>query len=148
MSEQKPKRKRRTKAQIEADKKKQEAKQAQPKEGLGDKVEKIAKATGVKAFVEFMNGGEPCSGCEKRKERLNLLDAKIKNAQPITLDEYNLIESLQGRSNLKATEVIQLYKTHARVFNQRYVVPGNCASCVKKRLEQLTKLYKAYNHGE
>lgn len=135
----KPKRKRRTKAQIEADKKK-----AQPREGLGDKVEKITKVIGIKAFFEFLNGGEPCSGCEKRKEKLNLIRVNRKTAQTLTIEEYNFIESIQGKTTLKATEVLMLYKTHARVFNQRYVTAGNCSSCIKKRIDQLTELYKAY----
>jgi len=38
--------------------------------GLGDVVENITEATGIKAAVEYVNGG-PCSGCKKRQEALN-----------------------------------------------------------------------------
>lgn len=38
--------------------------------GLGDVVERITTATGMKAAVEYVNGG-PCSGCKKRQEALN-----------------------------------------------------------------------------
>jgi hypothetical protein len=40
--------------------------------GLGDSVEKITKATGIKAVVEKISEatGKPC-GCGKRKDTLN-----------------------------------------------------------------------------
>jgi hypothetical protein len=43
-----------------------------PIEGLGDVIEVITKATGIKAVVETISEvtGKPC-GCDKRKERLN-----------------------------------------------------------------------------
>lgn len=142
MSDNKPKRKRRTKAEIEADKLK-EANQKQS-EGLGDKVEKIAKATGVKAFVEFMNGGEPCSGCEKRKEALNKLRFR-RRPQPLTDKDVAFIERIKDKNSLRASEIIELYQTHARLWNYKYQVPGNCASCVKTKYDDLIDLYKAYD---
>ena len=43
-------------------------------QGLGDTVEKITKATGIKTLVEKVSGGLniPC-GCQQRKEKLNKL---------------------------------------------------------------------------
>ena len=40
--------------------------------GLGDTIEKITKATGIKTIVDKVSKGLniPC-GCQKRKERLN-----------------------------------------------------------------------------
>ncbi len=40
--------------------------------GLGDTIEKITKATGIKSVVDKVSGGLniPC-GCQKRKEALN-----------------------------------------------------------------------------
>ena len=38
--------------------------------GLGDTIEKITKATGIKKIVEKVTGKEDC-GCGKRKEALN-----------------------------------------------------------------------------
>lgn len=137
----KPKRTRRTKAQIEADKLK-EAKQKQPK-GLGDKVEAITKATGIKAFVEFLNGGEPCSGCEKRKAALNKLRFR-KQPKPLTEKEITFAERIEGRTQLSASEVLELFQTHARIFNYKYQVPGNCASCVKTKYNDLQQLLKTY----
>tara|TARA_R110000765_G_scaffold113432_3_gene205786 strand:+ start:889 stop:1062 length:174 start_codon:yes stop_codon:yes gene_type:complete len=39
-------------------------------QGLGDTIEKITKATGIKKIVEKVTGKEDC-GCNKRKEALN-----------------------------------------------------------------------------
>ena len=42
--------------------------------GLGDSIEKLTKATGIKASVDYIFDklGMPC-GCEARKEKLNKL---------------------------------------------------------------------------
>ena len=45
------------------------AKHTQASEGLGDTVEKITKATGIKKAVKFI-AGEDC-GCDERKVKLN-----------------------------------------------------------------------------
>lgn len=43
-----------------------------PPRGLGDVVETVARATGVKQAVAFVSGGgKGCSGCQKRREALN-----------------------------------------------------------------------------
>jgi hypothetical protein len=38
--------------------------------GLGDSIEKITKATGIKKVVEKITGKKDC-GCKKRREALN-----------------------------------------------------------------------------
>lgn len=138
MESKKPKRKRRTKAEMESARKK-EAVQAK---GLGDAVEAVTKATGVKAFVEFMNGGEPCEGCEKRKAWLN----KVSRRKPktLTLDEFKFIESIKDKKRLTASENINLAKTHARVYRTTYEPPGNCSSCAIQKHKDLVSLYEAY----
>lgn len=45
--------------------------------GLGDTIETITKATGIKAVVEGITGGD--CGCDKRKEKLNKLFPYKKN---------------------------------------------------------------------
>lgn len=139
-----PKRKRRTKAEIEAAKANDPVKvQRAPKKGLGDHVETITKLTGIKAFVEFLNGGEPCGGCEKRKKWLNDI-TKGRKAQPLTVDQVQFIESIKDKKNLRASEVLKLYQTYDKVYNIPYTPPGSCASCVRDRINDLTKLYEIY----
>ena len=42
---------------------------AEESKGLGDSIEKITKATGIKNLVEKITNGD--CGCDKRKEKLN-----------------------------------------------------------------------------
>ena len=42
---------------------------AEESKGLGDSVEKITRATGIKNLVEKITNGD--CGCDKRKEKLN-----------------------------------------------------------------------------
>lgn len=46
---------------------------------LGDYVEAVTKATGLKKFLESRKGGT-CGGCQKRKQKLNQLGAAVANA--------------------------------------------------------------------
>ena len=39
--------------------------------GLGDVVERITMATGIKAIVESINDGKECKPCAERKKKLN-----------------------------------------------------------------------------
>tara|TARA_R100000655_G_scaffold105255_1_gene153266 strand:- start:210 stop:593 length:384 start_codon:yes stop_codon:yes gene_type:complete len=118
---------------------KQEAGQAK---GLGDAVEAVTKVTGIKAFVEFMNGGEPCSGCEKRKKWLNKISKR--RPEPLTLEEFRFIESIKDKKILTASENVNLSKTHARVYRTTYQVPGNCSSCAIQKHKDLVGLYESY----
>jgi hypothetical protein len=43
---------------------------------IGDYVEAVTKATGLKRFVESLKGGT-CGGCQKRKQKLNAAGAAI-----------------------------------------------------------------------
>lgn len=149
MESKKPKRKRRTKAEMQAARAKENYQKKEPvkvlrapKKGLGDTVEDIARITGVKAFVEFLNGGEPCEGCEKRKAWLNKVSKRRPKA--MTLEEFKFIESIKDKTVLKASENVELTKAHARIFNYKYSPPGNCGSCAIQRRNDLVSLYEAY----
>ena len=50
---------------------KKKRKQVRKSKGLGDSIEKITKATGIKKAVSFIFG-EDC-GCEERRDSLNRL---------------------------------------------------------------------------
>lgn len=117
-----------------------------PKEGLGDKIEKVTKATGIKAFVEFLNGGKECEGCKKRKEWLNSLRFR-RNPLPMTVGEYQYLKDLfkQNRNTLKATEAVRIYEIHARLWNYKYSPPSSCSSCTIQKVEDLKELFNAYN---
>ena len=127
------KRKRRTPAEMA------EAKKAQ---GLGDTIEKITEATGIKALVKFI-AGEDC-GCDERKAKLNVM---FPYAKPKCLEEseYLFLKEFykDTKAQIKPTEQLRLLKIFNRVFSQRQE-PSSCASCVRDVVNKLKKVYDNY----
>ena len=60
--------------------------------GLGDTIEQITEATGIKKLVKFI-AGDDC-GCKERKEKLNALFPYHK-PECLTEDEYNYLTESQ-----------------------------------------------------
>lgn len=119
------------------------------KVGLGDVVETITKSTGIKAFVEYLNGGKECGGCKKRKEFLNNIRLSRRNPLPLTVSEYEWLQSFfnrQRKNEVKATEVMEVTKIHARVFKYKMQPPTNCSSCLRQKVDDLAEIYNAYNN--
>ena len=75
---------------LKKDYKKYKAKVEAESKGLGDTIEKITKATGIKKLVEWV-AGEDC-GCDERQQRLNRL---FRYNKPLCLeeDEYNYLHN-------------------------------------------------------
>ncbi len=137
----KKKRVRRTKAQIEADNAKLAAQQDMKSEGLGDTVEKVFEATGVKAVVKAIFGDD--CGCDERKAKLNKwFPYKIECLEE---SEYNYLHSFFSRNpnEVKPSEQIELVKIARRVFNKNYEVSG-CAGCVRDLVNRLRTVYETY----
>lgn len=117
-------------------------KHAQASDGLGDVVEKITTATGIKAAVKFL-AGEDC-GCDERKEKLN---KAFPSSKPNCLleDEYNLISmAVETKKNtFTGDEQKTFIKIFERVFDTKVV---GCSSCAFKNsvYSHLVKLYKQY----
>lgn len=115
---------------------------AAPK-GLGDSIEKITEATGIKSAVKFL-AGEDC-GCDQRKERLNKLFSYRK---PLCFreDEYvylsNFFGSVKGTITYKTQ--LELIKIYNRVFQQNRK-PTSCGSCVRTVVDELKTYYDKYN---
>ena len=116
-----------------------EKRDAAPK-GLGDSVEKITEATGIKKAVKFI-AGEDC-GCDQRRDRLNKLFRYI---QPkcFTEEEYTYLTDLfASKSNtVSANALIKIYN---RVFGARQA-PTQCSSCIKRVYDELKLYYDKYN---
>ena len=110
--------------------------------GLGDTVEKITKATGVKKLTKWIVG-EDC-GCEARQEKLNKL---IPYKKPNCLEEYefNYLASWFDRNTsiITAKNQKDLLKIYNRVFNERKEL-SSCSTCVKEIVVNLEKIYKEY----
>jgi hypothetical protein len=119
-------------------KKRQEA----SSKGLGDSIEKITEATGIKAAVKFL-AGEDC-GCDQRKEALNKMFS-YKKPNCLLEDEYAFLSDL-FESNTKVLGGLQkqmLINTYNRVFNERKKMTS-CTPCLKSMYDQLKQYFETY----
>lgn len=119
------------------------AKYDQESKGLGDTVEKITEATGIKKVVKFL-AGEDC-GCDERKEKLNKI-FRYEKPECLLEEEYNLLnEAIETRKNrFNPEEQAKYIKIFERVFRTK--VEG-CSSCAFKS-EIWSKLVTLYNQYE
>lgn len=113
-----------------------------PSEGLGDTIEKITTATGIKAAVKWL-AGDDC-GCEARKEKLNQL---FRYSQPkcLTEEEYNWLSTWYSRNlhSIRPDEQKQLIAIYNRVFGLKQQMTG-CSSCIADVNNRLKKVFEAY----
>lgn len=114
--------------------------------GLGDTIEKITEATGIKAVVEAVSEatGLEC-GCEARKEKLNKL-FPYKKPECLTDEDSQWLNDFFSVTNNQLTpkqqnRIIDIYKN---VFNQ-IIQPSNCGSCWRDRVNELRKVYETQN---
>ena len=115
-------------------------------EGLGDTIEKITEATGIKAAVKWL-AGDDC-GCEERKHKLNNL---FRYKKPLCLqeDEYKWLTDWYAidRQVMKPSEQRHMLSIYNRVFTSNQQVT-NCASCLREINTNMHKVYKTYEDGE
>lgn len=116
-----------------------EKRDAAPK-GLGDSVEKITTATGIKAAVKFI-AGEDC-GCDSRRERLNQI-FRYRQPKCFTEEEYSYLSELfsSNPNRVSGNKLISIYN---RVFGAKKA-PTQCSSCIKKVYDELKLYYDKYN---
>ena len=117
--------------------------------GLGDTVQKVTKATGLKKATDFIFDklGMDC-GCDKRKEKLNKL-FPYKKPECLTEDEYMILKGFFERvkNNVSASEQTALLDIYNRVFKQNRQ-PSTCGSCVKELVNDMKKLFKEYEQEQ
>ena len=115
-------------------------------EGLGDTIEKITEATGIKAAVKWL-AGDDC-GCEERKNKLNNL---FRYKKPLCLqeDEYKWLNEWYGidRQVMKPSEQRKMLEIYNRVFTAKQQAT-NCASCLREINTNMHKVYKTYEDGK
>ena len=117
--------------------------------GLGDDIEKITKATGIKKVVDTFAEltGIDC-GCDARKEKLNKLFPK--KTQPLCLEEgeYTTLKQFFKDFNgkeLKPSYHEALSRIHSRVFQHKFYIPCTCNPKEWMRhIEDLKKVYGEY----
>jgi len=113
-------------------------------QGLGDTVEKITKATGIKKLVKWV-AGEDC-GCDARKQKLNTL---FKYNKPLCLAEHEYYYLNTFFNNPKGVISPQtqgeLLKIYNRIF-QTKKQKSSCSSCVRTMISELQKIYNTYGN--
>lgn len=111
-------------------------------EGLGDSIEKITEATGIKAAVKFL-AGEDC-GCDKRKETLNKL---FRYNQPECLfeDEYTWLAEFYeaDKDAVTGAEQKRLLQIYNRVFKANKQLTS-CSPCLKTIYDRLRQYFETY----
>ena len=114
--------------------------------GLGDTLEAITEATGIKAVVEVFSKatGIDC-GCDKRKETLNKLFPYNSNINCLTESDYNLLTTFLDplKNTLTPDEQKIVSDIYFNVFNYRLQL-SSCGSCWKGKIDELRKVYNEY----
>ena len=116
---------------------------------LGDYIEDVTKATGIKKAVEVVTkavGIKDC-GCNTRKEKINDFDRRIRrmfiHKQPKLLNEDEFIFLTdyfdQNKTRVTHNEQLAVLKVYNRVYSTNKT-PTGCPSCYKDIVTKLKKL--------
>ena len=111
-------------------------------QGLGDTIDQITTATGIKALVKFVAGTD--CGCDQRKEALNKL---FPYSKPNCLSEqdYNFLKEFfeVTRGSVVPTVQYRLNQIYTSTFNKNAEFT-NCGSCLLDRINELKKVFNSY----
>jgi hypothetical protein len=111
-------------------------------QGLGDTIDQITTATGIKALVKFVAGTD--CGCDQRKEALNKL---FPYSKPNCLSEqdYNFLKEFfeVTRGSVVPTVQYRLNQIYTSTFNKNAEFT-NCGSCLLDRINELKKVFDQY----
>lgn len=120
------------------------AKHAAASEGLGDTVEKITKATGIKKAVDtvFDALGKDC-GCDERKLKLNQM-FRYKKPECFSKSEFQLIRAKVNSKQNKFTPVEQDMFTD--IYQRIFKTKVECTPCsfAKVVWKDLLSVYNEY----
>jgi hypothetical protein len=118
----------------------------QKAKGLGDTIESITEATGIKSAVEMFSKatGLDC-GCDERKVKLNKLFSYNRNINCLTEKDYNALTDLiaPSKNSLTIEEQQIISEIYYNVFNYRLQL-SSCGSCWAGKVEELRKVYNEY----
>lgn len=115
--------------------------------GLGDDIDKITKATGIKKVVElFTPEGKDC-GCDKRKETLNKLFPKNK-VNCFTEEQYNQWTNFVNRENKNTVtkdEQKLIVNLLLEIFNMSVAPCSTCSGRLwLKYINKINTVYEQY----
>ena len=106
--------------------------------GLGDAVEAITKATGIKAIVDSLT--DDC-GCAARKESLNKLFPN-RNLNDLSNDDYEYLTNWfkADKKSVNPAEQLELVAIYNRVFNSKRKIT-NCGPCLAGVVRELKEIF-------
>jgi len=115
-------------------------------EGIGDKVAKITKATGLDKVAKAASkvlGFNDC-GCEERQERWNKI-FRFGKPECFTEEEYTHLKDFFSEERYKVTydERKKIYDIYNRVFKRADKVT-NCTACWNDKVRRLKALMEDY----
>jgi hypothetical protein len=115
-------------------------------EGLGDTIEQITEATGIKKLVKFI-AGDDC-GCDARKAKLNAMFPYNK-PECLTEVEYNYLNETQVlyKNSIRPSEQDEILKIYNRIFKVRQE-PTSCASCLREIVVKMQRVMEEYKEEE
>ena len=117
---------------------------AKASEGLGDTVEKITKATGIKKAVDtvFYALGKDC-GCSERKSKWNE-QFRYKKPECLTESEFDLIKMSVDTKKNKFTPDEQ--QTYVAIYERIFKTKVECTPCsfAKVVYKDLVAVYNQY----
>jgi hypothetical protein len=117
-------------------------KQPKKSKGLGDSVEKITKATGIKKIVHFIKG-EDCN-CDARRLKLNRKLPFFKNLECLTKKEYDYLTKYFETKSERPSDKQFVIDIYNRIFGDKLTV-HSCTQCFPDVLINLTHVYETYN---
>ena len=133
-------------------KKKKTTKKTKSK-GLGDTVEKITEATGIKKVVKAVFGDD--CGCDERKEKLNKAFTYKRQAQRCLEEhqykQYKMYRETRTLNVWNEAEIHFIIKLYAHVFAIQYNANDLCRNCsgsgkilfrLSKELDTVFESYK------
>lgn len=113
--------------------------------GLGDVVEKITEATGIKKLVKAIVGDD--CGCDEKREKFNkAVNWRTKKVNCISEEDYKwtVDVSLKSKVRWKREDTVRLVSVYNNVFNTK-IKPTSCGSCVKSYKDKLVQYLEIYN---
>lgn len=113
--------------------------------GLGDVIEKVAKATGIDKVVKAV-AGEDC-GCDERKERFNNISLwRKRNVNCIEDKDYEFIKRFVYKTPSRITyeDRTRLINAYNHVFRTN-VKNTNCSSCVASYIKNFKQYLDIYD---
>ncbi len=113
-------------------------------QGLGDTIEQITEATGIKKVVKALFGDD--CGCDERKEKLNKIFPYNK-IECLEENEFNTLTEIitAGKISFSPSEQQRLLKVYNRVFNVKQL-PTTCGDCWREIIKRLNKVVEQYKN--